>query len=226
MSLFKVNNLTKRYTTDNIPFEALRDVSVTLEAEKTYAILGPSGAGKSTLLHILGTLDTPTSGEVYFENMQLSALSEEELSVFRNKTIGFVFQFHHLLPDFSVLENVALPLLIGGVKKTQAQDRAKNFLEKVGLSGKYARRPSELSGGEKQRVAIARALVNSPRVVLADEPTGNLDSDMGQKVFDLLLGLNEELKTTLVVVTHNEELALRLDTKIRIVDGKIAQIYQ
>lgn len=211
--------LSKTYSRDGASTSVLRGVDLDVKAGESLAIVGPSGAGKSTLLHIMGALDHPSGGELLFEGENLFAKSEKSLCEYRNKTIGFVFQFHHLLPDFSALENVMLPLLIRGLSNHYARIQAETFLEKVGLAGRLSHRPSELSGGEQQRVAIARALVGGPRLVLADEPTGNLDAETGRKIFDLLLALNKELQTTLVIVTHNEDLALRLEQRVYMSDG-------
>lgn len=221
MSLFQTTGLTKSFAEDGIETPVLKGISLTIEEGETVGIVGPSGAGKSTLLHILGTLLPPTAGEVLFEGIDLFSKSDSMRAAFRNKTIGFVFQFHHLMGDFSVVENVLLPLLIRGTPGTEATPRVRDLLERVGLAGRGDARPAQLSGGEQQRVAIARALVGRPRVILADEPTGNLDRDSAGKIFDLLLELNGELKTTLITVTHNEELARRLDRCLHLVDGTI-----
>ena len=206
---------------NGVETKVLKGIDLDIAEGETLAVIGPSGAGKSTLLHILGTLENPTSGEVRVGGVDLFSKGEKELSLFRNLTLGFVFQFHHLLPDFTAVENVMMPLLIRGWKTARAREAAENFLEKVGLSARATHKPGELSGGEQQRVAIARALVGGPKIVLADEPTGNLDHETGSKVFDLLLSRSKELKTTLVVVSHNEELTRKLKRTIRLVDGKI-----
>ncbi|MCE9624735.1 MAG: ABC transporter ATP-binding protein [Deltaproteobacteria bacterium] len=179
------------------------------------------GAGKSTLLHILGTLDKPTKGRVTFEGSDLFSFSDAELSRFRNRTMGFVFQFHHLLPMLNARENVMLPLLIGGQSRRESERGAEELLSQVGLSGRLEHRPAELSGGEQQRVAIARALVARPRVLFADEPTGNLDSRTGEEVADLLMKLQQEHRMTLLVVTHNERLAQRLPRSVQMKDGRV-----
>jgi lipoprotein-releasing system ATP-binding protein len=219
--LIEAQNLHKTYGDASDRIEVLKGVDFSVEPGEAVAVLGASGAGKSTLLHLLGTLDKPTRGRVTFEGSDLSALGDAELSRFRNRTMGFVFQFHHLLPMLNARENVLLPLLIGGVKKAEAARQAEGLLEKVGLADRLEHRPAELSGGEQQRVAIARALVAAPRVLFADEPTGNLDSRTGEEVADLLMKLHQERRMTLVVVTHNERLAQRLPRKVLMKDGRV-----
>ncbi|MDD3293947.1 MAG: ABC transporter ATP-binding protein, partial [Geobacteraceae bacterium] len=187
------------------------------------ALVGASGAGKSTLLHVIGTLDRPTSGEVLFRGNDVFAMGNGELASFRNRSIGFVFQFHHLLPEFTALENVMMPALIGGVAKEEALDSAASLLNDVGLSHRLTHKPGELSGGEQQRVAIARALVMSPALLMADEPTGNLDRNTSEEVHDLLSGIQERTGLTLIIVTHNERLADRMGKTIRLVDGRIQE---
>lgn len=199
----------------------LRGINLTVAKGEIIAIVGASGAGKSTLLHILGTLDRPTAGKVYYGETDVFALPDDELARFRNKEIGFVFQFHHLLPEFTALENVAMPALIMGKKLGQVKPRAGELLREIGLEGKEGQKPTKLSGGEQQRVAVARALMNAPRVVLADEPTGNLDTANAQLLHDLLWDLSRKLETTFIVVTHNESLAKKADRVVRIQDGVI-----
>ncbi len=199
----------------------LRGISMQIEAGQIIAVVGASGAGKSTLLHILGTLDRPTSGTLLYDNEDVFALEDDVLARFRNRTVGFVFQFHHLLPEFSALENVAMPALIGGAKLSAVRDQARDLLKDVGMESHADHRPSELSGGEQQRIAVARALMNSPRAVLADEPSGNLDSANAELLHALLWDLSRQRGQTFVVVTHNEELAKRADRIVRIVDGVI-----
>lgn len=220
--MITVVNLTKNFRENGATTEVLKGINLSINEGESVGIVGASGAGKSTLLHIIGTLECPTTGEVLFEGKNLFNTHEKTLSSFRNRSLGFVFQFHHLLPDFTALENVMIPLLIRREPNHKARESAREVLEKVGLSERLIHKPAQLSGGEQQRVAIARALVGKPRLVLADEPSGNLDSENGRQVFDLLLGLNRELKTTLVVVTHNEELAKSLDRVLSIIDGKIS----
>lgn len=221
MSQLKLTNIWKIFFEKEVKTSVLKGISIEIEASETIAVTGASGAGKTTLLNIMGTLDAATEGEVTFEGAGLSSLNEARLCEFRNRALGFVFQFHHLLPDFSACENVMMPLLIRGTPSRVARGEAQIILEKVGLKMRMKHRPRELSGGEQQRVAIARALVGKPRLVLADEPTGNLDAEAGRQIFDLLLALNREYHSTLVVASHNEKLTSKLDRTLRIVDGKI-----
>lgn len=201
--------------------EVLRGVSLTVESGEVVSIVGASGAGKTTLLNILGTLDRPDRGSVVYDGQDVSRLSERELSRFRNRNIGFVFQFHQLLPEFTTLENVALPALIAGTSRKQAQARAVELLRYMGLSERLDHKPSQLSGGERQRVAVARALVNKPQVVLADEPSGSLDTANKEELHRLFFNLRDELKQTFVIVTHDESLAAQADRTIRMSDGLI-----
>ncbi len=194
----------------------LHDVNLQLAAGRSLAIVGASGAGKSTLLHILGGLDKPDRGEVLVEGQSIWELSSADRGQMRNRTMGFVYQFHHLLPEFTALENVAMPLLIRGMKPADAAVRAAEILDKVGLSARLHHKPGELSGGERQRAALARALSGSPRVVLGDEPTGNLDERTADHVYGLLLELNRELKTSLLLVTHDKRLAARMDQRLEL----------
>jgi lipoprotein-releasing system ATP-binding protein len=201
--------------------DALRGIDLDIAEKDTLAVVGVSGSGKSTLLHMLGTLEKPTEGDVYFEGRNVFDKSDSELSKFRNTEIGFVFQFHYLMSEFTALENVMMPCLINGVDVPQAEDLARDLLDKVGLKERLQHRPGELSGGEQQRVAIARAAVMKPKVILADEPTGNLDMETGVHVLDLFMMLNSEYGITSVLVTHNLEIASRLNRRIRLSDGKI-----
>jgi lipoprotein-releasing system ATP-binding protein len=201
--------------------EVLKGVSMEITPGQIVAVVGASGAGKSTLLHILGTLDRPSSGKVWYNDSDVFTLSDDKLARFRNRNVGFVFQFHHLLPEFTALENVAMPAMIGGVSYNDAVAKARNVLTVVGLEERAGHKPPQLSGGEQQRVAVARALIYSPMVVLADEPTGNLDSPNASSVHDLLWTLSREKGQTFVIVTHNEKLAKHADRIIRIIDGKI-----
>jgi len=221
VSFLQAIDLHKSFSFEGKIQHVLKGIHLTLDAGDSLTILGPSGSGKSTFLNILGTLETPTEGKVLFEGNDIFSLNEKKLCAFRNQTLGFIFQFHHLLPDFTALENVMMPLLIRNESPDIANIKAQQFLQKVGLKDHLSKRPAQLSGGEQQRVAIARALVGAPKLVLADEPTGNLDRQNGMEVFDLLLALNRELGTTLVVVTHNEELARRFEKTVRMIDGRI-----
>ncbi|MFQ5655972.1 MAG: ABC transporter ATP-binding protein [Candidatus Methylomirabilales bacterium] len=217
----QVGDLHKSFRMGGEELHILKGVNLTVRRGEFLAVVGPSGVGKSTLLHILGGLDRPTAGEVYYGGTEVSRLSEGELAAFRNKTVGFVFQFHHLLPEFSALENTMMPALIGRRPAASAREKAEAILHRVGLGERLQHRPGELSGGEQQRVAIGRALVLSPDALLADEPTGNLDSKTGQAIFDLLRGLNREQGLTVVVVTHNEGFARRTDRMLRMADGQL-----
>ncbi|MFA9209231.1 MAG: lipoprotein-releasing ABC transporter ATP-binding protein LolD, partial [Yersinia sp. (in: enterobacteria)] len=199
------------------------NVSFTIESGELMAIVGSSGSGKSTLLHLLGGLDSPTSGEVIYQGRSLNQLSSSAKAELRNRELGFIYQFHHLLPDFTALENVAMPLLIGGAKPAEAQDKARAMLTAVGLEKRSKHRPSELSGGERQRVAIARSLVNNPSLVLADEPTGNLDQRNADSIFNLLGELNVRQGTAFLVVTHDLQLAKRMSRQLEMRDGQLQQ---
>ncbi|RJT34371.1 lipoprotein-releasing ABC transporter ATP-binding protein LolD [Rahnella woolbedingensis] len=221
--LLQCENLCKTYQEGKMHTDVLRDVSFAMQPGEMMAIVGTSGSGKSTLLHLLGGLDSPTSGEVIFKGQSLNSMSSSAKSELRNRELGFIYQFHHLLPDFTALENVAMPLLIGKKKSTEVQERAMAMLEAVGLQHRSHHRPSELSGGERQRVAIARALVNNPSLVLADEPTGNLDQRNADSIFELLGELNVRQGTAFLVVTHALELANRLTRQLEMRDGKLQQ---
>ncbi len=220
-ALLEAQGLCKSFGTGTGKVEVLRDINLSVVAGETIALVGASGAGKSTLLHILGTLDRPTSGNVLFCGEEVFRQSDNALARFRNRTIGFVFQFHHLLPEFSALENAIMPLLISGMKRAEAEEVATKLLGEVGLSHRLTHKPGELSGGEQQRVAIARALVHSPKLLLADEPTGNLDMKTSEGVHDLLSEIHATKGVTLMIVTHNERLAAGMGKTIRLVDGRI-----
>jgi lipoprotein-releasing system ATP-binding protein len=215
----EVRRLGKAYIHNGQPLPVLADVDLVLEPGDMVAVVGASGVGKSTFLQILGTLDLPTSGSIRFDNEELTRMSASRLADFRNKRIGFVFQFHHLLPEFTALENVMMPALIQRVAISTARKMAADILGRVGLSHRLTHRPSELSGGEQQRVALARAMVLEPSLLLADEPTGNLDRATGQAIHQLFLELNKERGSTLLVVTHNPELASLMPRRLRMVDG-------
>ncbi|TAN60997.1 ABC transporter ATP-binding protein [bacterium] len=222
MAFINVKKLCKSYIGAGKTVDVLRSIDLSIEEGATLAVLGASGAGKSTLLNIIGALDRPTSGDVMYGTEPISTLDDGRLAAFRNKFIGFVFQFHHLLPEFTAVENVMLPALIGGTPYAEAKKKALELLSEVGLSTRAGHKPGELSGGEQQRTAIVRALIQSPEVLLADEPTGNLDTKTADDVFSLLLEINRNRKTTLVVVTHNEHLAARMSRRIKMIDGSIA----
>jgi lipoprotein-releasing system ATP-binding protein len=218
--LIQVQQLFKSYGNGGKCVEVLKGVDLTFSRGEKAAIVGASGVGKTTLLHILGTLDRPTAGKVFYEGKDVFTLNEGDLAFFRNREIGFVFQFHHLLPEFNALENTMMPCLIQGIPKKEAASRAETILTLVGLKERLSHKPGELSGGEQQRVAVARALVLEPKVLLADEPTGNLDTKIGESVFDLLHEINQIKGVTLIVVTHNLKLAEKLSRQIQLLDGK------
>lgn len=222
--LLVCQDLRKVYREAQLETEVLKGVGFTLKAGELVGIVGASGSGKSTLLHLLGALDEPSAGDVYFKGQLLNTLSANKQAKLRNQEIGFVYQFHHLLADFSAVENVAMPLLIGGVSPASAREQANQILELVGLSHRLEHRPSELSGGERQRVAIARALVNKPSLVLADEPTGNLDHKTALEIYDLMRRLNKESGTAFLVVTHDNELAGKLDRCMHMQDGELVDV--
>ncbi len=223
MASIKLEGLKKSYGRGDKKLEVLRGIDLELNAGDTVAVLGSSGAGKSTLLNIIGALDRPTEGSVSVDGNPIFSFDEKKLAEFRNSTVGFVFQFHHLLPEFTAVENVMLPSMIAGVEISEAKAAAEELLVSVGLRDRLTHKPGELSGGEQQRCAIVRALIRKPKVILADEPTGNLDKKTGLEVFDLLLELNKKENITLIVVTHNESLAERLSRRIEMVDGRIVE---
>ena len=212
----KSYKITKEYS-----LQVLKGIDLYINKGEIAAIIGKSGAGKSTLLHILGTLDTPDSGELLFDSKSVFSYSRQSLADFRNKKIGFIFQFHHLLPEFTVLENVLIPSMISGKRDTE---KAKNLLKEVNLLHRADHKPSEISGGEAQRAAIARALINSPEIILADEPTGNLDTENANSIIELIFDLRKKLNQTFVIVTHNEEFAKNCDRIIKMKDGVISDI--
>ncbi len=217
--MIKAKNIHKSFDT----LEVLKGVDIEIKKGEIVSIVGPSGAGKTTLLQILGTLDRPDKGEIEVDGINFSQLSEKELAAFRNKHIGFIFQFHQLLPEFTALENVMIPALIAGVDAKAANKKSKELIEYLGLNNRLGHKPSELSGGEKQRIAVARALINQPSLILADEPSGSLDSKNRDELHRLLFDLRDKFGLTLVIVTHDKELALLSDRVIEMKDGKIIQ---
>ena len=215
--MIEIKNINKSYGA----LQVLNNVSVKINDGEVVTVVGPSGAGKTTLLQIVGTLDAPDSGQVLYDGKDVIAMKDRELAHFRNQNIGFVFQFHQLLPEFTLLENVMMPALIGGVKHRDAENRAKELIDYMGLGARMDHKPNELSGGERQRVAVARALVNRPSVVLADEPSGSLDSQNRAELHKLFFRLRDEMKQTFVIVTHDDSLAADADRVLRMCDGRI-----
>lgn len=218
--MIEIRNITKSYDS----LQVLKGIDLDIVPGEVVSIVGPSGAGKTTLLQIIGSLDRPDTGSVKYDNSDIFSLKEAQLARFRNKNIGFVFQFHQLLPEFTLLENVAMPALIGGVKRSEAYDRARELINYLGLKDRENHRPAELSGGERQRAAVARALVNRPKVVLADEPSGSLDSKNRQELHKLFFDLRRDMNQTFVIVTHDESLAADCDRIIKMRDGQIVDI--
>ena len=215
--MIEIRNVEKSFGT----LRVLQGINLTIENSKVVTIVGPSGAGKSTLLHLIGTLDRPDSGEIVIDGTHLGKLGDDQLSEFRNRHIGFVYQFHHLLPEFTAAENVALPAMIAGKGRREALQHAMELLDFLKLKERAEHKPSQLSGGEQQRVAVARALMNNPELILADEPSGNLDTDNAKKLHQLFFDLRDQFHQTFVIVTHNEELASLSDRKIQLQDGRV-----
>ena len=213
--------LSKSYQQGDVETKVLNNLDLTVEKGELLAIVGSSGCGKSTFLHLAGALDLPTSGEVFINDVNILTLSDKQRAIFRNQHIGFIYQFHHLMMEFTALENVSMPLLIRGDKPKQAMAMATEVLAQVGLAHRGHHRPSELSGGERQRTAIARALVTKPSLILADEPTGNLDSDTAEQIYQLLRSLNQSVQTSFVIVTHDITLAMRMDRQLKLDHGKL-----
>jgi lipoprotein-releasing system ATP-binding protein len=220
-SVLRARHLCRQYVDGHKTIDVLNGVDLSLASGDMVAIVGQSGCGKSTLLQLLGGLDRPTSGEIWWDDTPIQNMSEKALARYRNRHLGFVYQFHHLLPEFDAVENVAMPLLLGGASPDEAESRAKTLLESVGLAERYHHRPGELSGGERQRVAFARALACSPKVVLADEPTGNLDEHTAEEVFALMVSLNKALGTAFLVVTHSAQIASQMDKIWTLKDGQL-----
>ena len=223
-AVIEARGLGKTYAEGSLRTPVFDGLDLAVARGETVAILGASGAGKSTLLHLLGGLDMPSAGEVYVDGQKMSALSDAERGRLRNRALGFIYQFHHLLPEFTALENVMLPVVLGGARVPQAEQKARALLDAVGLGHRMAHKPGELSGGERQRAAVARALVNRPGCVLGDEPTGNLDEKTAATVFDLMLDLNRDQRTSLVLVTHDRRLARRLDRVLELHEGRLREL--
>ncbi|OPY83369.1 MAG: Lipoprotein-releasing system ATP-binding protein LolD [Syntrophorhabdus sp. PtaU1.Bin153] len=219
--ILSVSGLKKTFSKNGVEINVLKGIDVEINEGDLVTIMGPSGAGKSTFLHILGTLDKPTEGTVYFRDRNVRQFTEDEESRFRNEKVGFVFQFYHLLQDFNVIENIMMPLLIRRLSLSDATSKAESFLDIMGLAHRRNHKPGELSGGEQQRVAIARALVNEPEIILADEPTGNLDRKTGKEVLNYLLSVNERLSSTLILVTHDPEVGSIGNRRFKMVDGEL-----
>jgi lipoprotein-releasing system ATP-binding protein len=219
--ILQVSGLKKRFSKNGSDIDILKGIDVDIYEGDFITIMGPSGAGKSTFLHIIGTLDAPTEGDIAFRGKKVNAFSEDESSKFRNEKVGFVFQFYHLLQDFNVIENITVPLLIKRLGSAEAVSKAETFMEIMGLKDRRTHRPGELSGGEQQRVAIARALVNEPEIILADEPTGNLDRKTGKEVLNYILSINERISSTLILVTHDPEIGPLGKRRFNMVDGEL-----
>ncbi|NVJ62097.1 MAG: lipoprotein-releasing ABC transporter ATP-binding protein LolD [Gammaproteobacteria bacterium] len=221
--VLQCQDLKKSYQDAGRKVEVLKGVDFQVSAGESISIIGASGSGKSTLLHLLGGLDSSTSGDVLINGKSIQRMSAKEQGLWRNQHLGFIYQFHHLLPEFTALENIAMPLFIRGDNKAASLQAARSMIEKVGLSDRETHKPAELSGGERQRIAIARALVTNPLCILADEPTGNLDEENAERVYQMMLDLNQELQTSLIVVTHDKKLASRAERQLSIVGGVLSE---
>lgn len=219
--ILQCDNLCKSYFVDEMPLEILKDISFSVAAGETLSIVGSSGSGKSTLLHVLSGLDQSTSGQIYIDGEEISTKSDSEICAIRNQKIGFIYQFHHLLLEFTALENVLMPILIKRSISEKDKKFAKELLEHLGLSKRFSHYPAQLSGGERQRVAIARAVINNPKIVFADEPTGNLDNNTATQVLDIFFKLQQELNTSLIIVTHDENIAKKANKQYRLTDAKL-----
>lgn len=223
-SILKCENLSKSYRDGSKTIPVLQDLQFDIKPKERVAIVGKSGSGKTTLINLLGGLDKPTQGQVYFESQDIHKMSDRKRGLLRNELFGYIFQFHHLLAEFTALENVAMPLLIRKEDISVVKQKCAQALEQVGLGHRMTHKPSQLSGGERQRVAIARALVTKPKCVLADEPTGNLDRQSSESVYELMMNLSKDVDTSFIIVTHDEDLAFRMDRVLRLEDGKLVQI--
>jgi lipoprotein-releasing system ATP-binding protein len=222
-TVLNCSNVSKSFNEGGLAVDVLQNINLNIKSAEQIAIIGSSGSGKSTLLHLLGGLDNPTKGQVWVAGKQINKLNPAKRAILRNQNLGFVYQFHHLLQEFTAIENVAMPLLIRGDSSKKAKEKAVDILTKVGLEKRLEHKPGEMSGGERQRAAVARALVTNPKCLLADEPTGNLDQRTADKVYELMLDLNQTIGTSLILVTHAPDLAQRMDRILRLVDGKLVE---